>query len=394
MEISYFLPRTDLILGPGVLSKLGEETAKIGKRALIVTGKSSMKRLGFLDRAVELLEEAGVSAAVFSGVEPNPTLENAADGAKLCIENNCDVVVALGGGSSMDASKAIAIAAGCGEADSIWGFVTGKKQLTEKILPIVAVTSTSGSGSHVTPYFVITNRPANKKAALSSEFIFPRKSIYDVEIAKHMPPKVTAECGFDVLAHVMEAFTNKRSSPISDAWCIRAMELVAANLEKAFNNGEGLEARTGMAVADTFAGFAISAAGVNAIHPIANTLSGFFPEIAHGQALATLSQAVMRHNIENGPQGLVEKYAQIAQALGEKVSEKMGKEDALLSVDAVGKLREKIGLGKGLAELNVSKEKFLEIADTAMEMSGATIQNNPIDVYNKETLVKFFGESQ
>ncbi len=394
MGISYFLPRTDLLLGAGVLSKLGGETVKIGNAALIVTGKSSMKRLGFLDKTVESLEKAGVSAAVFSGVEPNPTIQNVKDGAELCIEKKCDVVVALGGGSVMDASKAIAIAAGCGEAESIWDFVTGKRQLTEKILPIVVVTSTSGSGSHVTPCLVITNRAANKKAVLSSEFIFPRKSIYDVEIAKHMPQKVTAESGFDVLTHAMEAFTNKQSNPVSDALCLRAVELVADNLEKAFNNGEDLDARTAMAVADTLAGFAISTAVVNAIHPIANTLSGFFPEIAHGQALATLSQAVMKHNIENGSGELVKKYAQIAQALGEKVSGEMGKEDAMLSVKAVGELREKLGLEKGLAELKVPKEKFSEIVDTAMEISGETIKYNPIDVYNKDILVKFFEESQ
>jgi alcohol dehydrogenase class IV len=394
MDLSYFLPRTDLLVGAGVLSKLGEETAKIGKAALIVTGKSSMKRLGFLDKAVESLEKAGVSATVFSGAEPNPTLQNVKDGASLCIENKCDVVVALGGGSSMDAAKAIAIVAGHNDIENAWDYIVGKKAATEKTIPVIAVTSTSGSGSHVTMYSVVTNREKNEKAGFGSEFMFPRKSIYDVEIAKHMPPKVTAESGFDVLAHVMEAFTNKKSNAIVDPWCIKAIKLVAANLEKAFNNGEDLEARTGMAIADTLAGFAISAVGVNAIHPISNTLSGFYPEIAHGQALATVSQVVMKHNIENGSDELVKRYAQIARALGKNVSEKMNKQDALLAIEAVGELREKIGLGKGFSELGVSAEKFPEIAKISLKLYLGTIQSNPIKVDNEETLAKFFEESQ
>ena len=394
MDLSYFLPRTDLLLGAGVLSKLGEETAKIGKAALVVTGKSSMKRLGFLDKAVELLEAAGVSSTVFSGAEPNPTLQNVKDGAGLCIENKCDVVVALGGGSSMDAAKAIAIVAGHSDIENSWDYIVGKKAVTEKTIPVIAVTSTSGSGSHVTMYSVVTNREKNEKAGFGSEFMFPRKSIYDVEIAKHMPPKVTAESGFDVLAHVMEAFTNKKSNAIVDPWCLKAMELVAANLEKAFNNGEDLEARNGMAIADTLAGFAISAVGVNAIHPISNTLSGFYPGIAHGQALATVSQVVMKHNIENGSAELVKRYAQIAQALGQKISGEMGKEDALLAIKAVGELRQKIGLEKGLAGLDVSAEKFSEIAKTSLKLYLGTIQSNPIKVDNDETIAKFFEESK
>jgi alcohol dehydrogenase class IV len=384
---SFILPETNLSLGMGSLNSLGEKAKPYGTKALLVTGKSSMKRLGFLERAQSILEAEGISVTVVNGIEPNPTVDN----INLAIEKgmDCDMVIALGGGSSIDAAKVMAV--GIAERDpDAWAYVRCVKE-TKKALPIIAIPSTSGTGSHVTWYAVVTNPKTGEKAAYKSKHIFPKESIVDVEIVSKMPKRVTAETGFDALAHVMEAYLSSGRSPITDALSLRAMELIRDYLIRAYENGGDMEARYNMAVADTLAGICITPSRTIMVHGIGNTVSGVYPEISHGQALACLSPPTMRFNIERGDAETIERYCGIARALGEKVI-CVDREAALKSVDAVLKLSKHLELDKGLGDFGVGDEGIEKMTDYSLKLGMGAIACNPVRP-SREDILRVYREA-
>ena len=389
-NFSFVLPETNLLFGRGTLAELGSRAACYGKNALLVTGKSSMRRLGFLDKAKENLERAGIGVTLFEGVEPNPTIQKVEEGIEEGMENHCDLVVAIGGGSAIDAAKVMAVGIGRNDTDA-WPFVTCEKETTDKTLPIIAIPSTSGTGSHVTWYTVITNRDTQEKAAYSSKHIFPIESVVDLDVVSTMPRKVTAETGFDALAHVMEAYVSKRSNAISDVLCLQAIGLVKANLVRAYRNGGDLDARYGMAVADTYAGICITSSRTVMVHGIGNTLSGVYPEVAHGQALACLTLPIMKYNIQNGDGKAVAKYCDIARALGEDVTS-INKQNAMKSVDAVAGLMKDVGLEFKLSKCGVSEDSIEKMTDISLEHGMGAIDCNPVKP-SREDIVRLYKEA-
>lgn len=389
-KFSFRLPETDLLFGEGTLSELGTKAKGFGSKALLVTGKGSMRRLGFLERAQKSLEGAGLSVTVFEGVEPNPTVDNVKDGVEAGLKANCDVVVPIGGGSSIDAAKGMAVGIGHKDPD-FWSYLLKEKKTTDKTLPLVAVPSTSGTGSHVTWYTVITKRDTEEKGAYSSKYIYPRVSIVDIDVVSTMPQKVTAETGFDVLAHVMESYLSCAASPMTDLLSLRAMELVAHNLKRAYNHGGDLDARYNMALADTYAGMCITPSRTIMVHGLGNTVSGLYPEMAHGQALACLTPPIMRFNIEKGDSRTVSRYCDVAKALGEDVMH-INRENALKSVDAVIELEKSIGLNKTFSELGVTEESIEKLTDYSLEHGAGAIACNPVKP-TKQDVIDIYKEA-
>ncbi len=387
---SFILPETNLIFGKGTLSQLGERAARRGKNALLVTGRGSMRKLGFLWAAEKNLKDAGLSVTLFEGVEPNPSIATVNAGIKLGLEKKCDVVVALGGGSAIDAGKAIAVGIGHKAAD-FWPYIRRDKATTEKTLPIIAIPSTSGTGSHVTWYTVISDRKTSEKAAYSSKFIFPKESIVDLDVVSAMPPKVTAETGFDALAHAMESYLSKGASPITDALSLRAIGLISQDLVRACRYGSDMDARYNMALADTLAGICITPSRTIMVHGIGNTVSGFYPDVAHGQALACLTPPVMRFNITKGDDKTVARYCGIAGAMGEDV-ERLDRENAMKSVEAVERLMNAIGLKTGLSACGVKEASIAKMADCAIELGSGAIAANPVKP-TKADIIRIYGES-
>jgi alcohol dehydrogenase class IV len=320
---------------------------------------------------------------LFEGVEPNPTVKTVESGVMKALGTGCDMVVAIGGGSAIDAAKLMAVGVGH-ENDDVWPYVTCEKETTQKTLPVIAIPSTSGTGTHVTWYTVITNSETEEKAAYSSRYIYPRESIVDVNIMSKMPKKVTAETGFDALAHVMEAYVSKKASPLTDALSLRAIESIGQNLVRAYGVADA-DSRHAMALADTIAGICITASRTIMVHGVGNTLSGFYPNIAHGQALASLTPPVMRYNIGKGDQKTVSKYCNIARSLGEDISHN-DKENALKSIGAVEGILEKIGLRRNLSELGVREDRLQEITEAALELGGGAIACNPVQPSNEDVL--------
>lgn len=392
----YSLPATDLIFGKGSLECLGTEVRKIGKKALLVTGKESMKRLGFLKKSCDYLEKEGLKVVHYGEVVPNPTVEVIDKGTERAIDNGCDVVVGLGGGSTIDTAKNIAIAAGHfeGEKISIWEFAgvhDKPRQITSKSLPVVAITSTSGSGSHVSRFAVVTNQKTREKTGIMSPFICPKLSIVDVDILSCMPPSLTAETGFDALTHVMECFVSKKANPITDFTCLKAMKLIFDYLPQAYNRGNDMEAREAMALADTFAGWALVTSRPILPHALSHPLSAFYPEISHGSALSALTPEIMRFNIERGDEQAVGKHCEIARMGGEKVVSCSQKE-ALKSVKAVQELLEKIELTATLKDLAVKEDSFEDMIESAFTTMKGPIEVNPVPL-TREDILNLYSKS-
>lgn len=389
MNFEYLLARTELIFGKGALENIGDKVSKIGKKSLLVTGKRNMSRLGFLDKTKDVLKKAGVEVVHYGGVEPNPMVDTVDRGAKLAVERNCDVTIGLGGGSAMDTAKAIAVLAGHWKQGvrSIWNFSSlskEKKEITRGTLPIVAITSTSGTGSHVTKYAVCTNNKTSAKPGIGSEFMYPCLSVVDLDVISTMPPIVTATTGFDVLAHAMEAIVSTASNPISELYAMEVIRIVHEYLPRAYVNGDDMEAREKMALADTYAGWAITTSPPALPHAMSHPISGYYPEIPHGMALAIITPCVMRLTIEKGDSNLLKKYSLIAQNMGRPVSESHTKEDALQAVKAVKELRKRVELDMTLSKLGVTEDKMEDMARDVLTCNRGAWENNPVRADRKE----------
>jgi len=388
MVFHYLLPRTNLIFGERAIEILGKETKKLGKSVLIVTGRQSMQKLGLLNKARECLEQEGLKVYHYGKVKPNPTVEIVDEGARLALQNNCEVIVGMGGGSAIDTAKAIAVVAGHSKNNpcSIWDFSVVQDEplpITQATLPIVAITSTSGTGSHVTKYAVISNSKTFEKPGFGSEYMYPRISIVDLNIVKNMSPELTARTGFDTLAHALEAFVSKRGNPIVDNYCLKTIELVHKFLPLAYQEGGNMEARFNMALADTYAGWAITIASAALPHAMSHPISGHCPNVAHGVALAAISPNVMEFNINNGDEETVRKYCQIAKVMG-KLIIKFNKEEAKKSIQAMEELIGKVNLRVNLTKLGISKNKIPDMTKDVFKTMRRGVENNPVPATEKD----------
>ena len=262
MEFSYFMP-VRLLFGANVIDQLGTTAKSYGTHALIVTGRSSTKRSGLLDRSIALLEAAGVRATVFNKVEPNPLTTTVMEGAALAREQGCDLVIGMGGGSMMDAAKAVAFCAING--GDVNDYISGGKQGTG-CLPILEVPTTCGTGSEANPFAVLTNPETKDKKSLWGDLIYPKVSFIDPELMKTMPKEVLASVGFDALSHNMEGYLATRSQPITDQLALHAIRLTAGSLPKVYH-GEGTqEDWENITLASLLGGIVINTAGVGGGH--------------------------------------------------------------------------------------------------------------------------------
>jgi alcohol dehydrogenase class IV len=342
MEFNFYIP-TRLVFGQGKFATLGEETSKLGKRALLVT-YPSQSLSGIVKQAIELLAQHGVSTVVFAKATANPTHNMVNEGSQLARREGCDVVIGLGGGSPMDTAKAIAVAAP--ENEDIWKIYEGTPIHAES-LPMVAVPTTAGTGSEATFYAVITNRELHRKEGFARQQFFPKVSIIDPLLTLSLPPRMTAETGMDTLTHAVEAYTSRLASPISDLFAAEAIRLVGTSLRRAVADGSDLQARTDMLYANTIAGIAITHADTCLAHVIGEAVGAVF-DTPHGLSVSLTLPAVMEYNCMNNPA----KYASITRLLGggAGLSEE---EAARKSAGMVRQLIRDINLPSGLSSLGV-----------------------------------------
>lgn len=360
MEFNYNLP-VNLLFGRGKSNEIGNEVAKYGKKALIVTGRSSTKKSGLLDKTVNLLKEANVEYEIFDKVEQNPLTTTVYEGVDVIKETGCDVVLGLGGGSIMDAAKSIAFSAK--NSGDISEYIFGIKQGNEA-LPIVLVPTTCGTGSEGNCFSVLTNPETKDKKSLRTNLIIAKASIIDPELMITMPKSILVSVGFDALAHNMEAYVSKIGQPLTDIKAFYGIKLLAENLPKVYNNPNDLEAWEKVTLASTLGGMVIGVAGVTAPHGMEHPASGLH-DIVHGKGLAALTPIIVERSWESD----IEKYTDISKLLGGTSAEDCA--------DAIRSFLEKIDLKVTLGELGVKEEDVEWMAENCMKVSKPSIVNHP-----------------
>lgn len=286
-NFSYYMP-TRIFFGAGSVKKLSRAPLPAG-RGLLITGGSSTTKLGYVDKVCAALAEAGHEMTVYRDVQPNPTIENVRECAAIAREQECTFVVGLGGGSSIDTAKAAAVMA-TNDGDW-WDYVYGGSGKGQKIkdqpLPIVAITTTAGTGTEADPWTVVTN--GEEKIGGGNDKTFPTLSIVDPDFMMTVPPHLTAYQGFDALFHACEGYLATIASPVSEMYSLKAIELIGKSLPRAVQDGSDAEARADVALANTLAGFVESLSSCTSEHAIEHAMSGFHPKLPHGAGLIMIS---------------------------------------------------------------------------------------------------------
>jgi alcohol dehydrogenase class IV len=368
-----------VITGSGASEQVGEECQKLKvKKALIVTDPNLVK-LGIVDGVKKSLQRSGISFAVFDGVLTEPTMEFVQEGLKAYRENSCDFLLSVGGGSPMDTAKAVAVMAT--NAGSIADY-QGLGKIPQKGRPIVAVPTTAGTGSEVTPFTIITDTKREVKMLIGSPYIIPEVAIVDPRLTLTLPPDITAATGIDALTHAIEAYVSVKAQPLSEAFCLSAIGLISGNLRKAWSHGDDLEAREKTMLGALQAGMAFSNASVALVHGMARPIGAYF-HVRHGASNAALLGAVTDFSLSGNPG----RYAHIARAMGVDISGLSDLEAAQSGAKAVKKLIKDIRI-PSLKELGVDKARLEKLAPKMSEdaIASGSPGNNPRQATREEII--------
>ena len=346
MSLGSFRIPKDIVFGEYALEYL---STLEGKKAMIVTGGNSMKKFGFLDEAKTQLEKANIEVEIFDGVEANPSVETVESGAKAMSIFEPDWIIALGGGSALDAAKIM------------WAFYEHPELKFEDIIEpgslpklrnkakLVAIPSTSGTASEITAFSVITDTKKHIKYPLVSTEMIPDIAILDPALPAKMPKHITANTGMDVLAHAIEAYVSTAASPYTDALAIQAIKLVLENIVTAYEHGDNMEARNNMHNASALAGMAFTNASLGLIHSLAHKIGGEFG-ITHGLTNAILLPYIIQFNRKS-----TDKVSKLEKDLGiENLS------------SCIKELNEKLDIPlnfKDVTEVDMNEDKFKEVLE-------------------------------
>lgn len=369
MKAFNYFQNTRLVFGAGKVEEAGEIVSEFGKNCLLVTTRSSGPLQTLYARVIQILEKSGLKVTHFNGVTPNPTTDDVSEGAKMARAAQVDVVVGLGGGSSMDVAKAIAVEAT--HEGTSWDYLFYKKQPTEKTLPIVAISTTSGTGSQVTQVSVVTNTKERDKSALYNNILYPKVAVIDPELMVTTPSFVSATTGFDVFCHAFESLLHPNRGAYVDLLAKEAVKIVFEYLPKVLKDPLNVEWRSAMAWADTMAGLCIANAGVTLPHGMGMAIGGMYPHVAHGQALAIVYPACTDFTWETA----IDQHAFLSRALNPRLNEKSDYEAAKMAGEEISKFLQEINLFQKLKEVNVPRSELEALAKQCMVLPD--YENNP-----------------
>ncbi len=372
MNFNYYIP-TKILFGKGQLSNLHKEKLP-GKKALIVTSSGhSVKRFGYLDRLESELNQAGVTYVLFDKILPNPLKSHVMEGAQLAKKERCDFVIGLGGGSSIDSAKAIAVMA-TNEGD-YWDYISGGTgkglPVTNDPLPIVAITTTAGTGTEADPWTVTTKEETSEKIGFGYEKTFPVLSVVDPDLMMTVPANLTAYQGFDALFHSTEGYINQIATPMSDIYALKSIELIGKSLAKAVADGSDEEARSDVALANTLAGMVESTSSCTSEHSIEHALSAYHHDLPHGAGLIMISREYYAHFAKTGKCDA--RLVDMAKALGAK--DAAGAADF---VTALVSLQKQCGVDQlKMSDYGIKKENMLQYAANARATMGGLFAGDP-----------------
>ena len=379
---------THILFGAGQLNNLHTQTMPGKKALIIISNGKSTRANGYLARTEEQLHQVGVETEVFDGVAPNPTVANSEAGAEAAREFGADFLVALGGGSVMDCSKAIALLAT--NNGKLWDYVpigTGKGQpISNKPLPIIAITTTAGTGSETDGCGVITKEDTNEKAFIMHPALFPYLAVVDAELMLSVPPLFTAFQGFDALFHSVEGFIAASANLASDMNARVAIRNIVEYLPRAVKDGSDLEARTRVAFANTLSGAVMTLTLLTSEHGLEHALSAYHPNLPHGAGLIMISKAYFSYFVNR--HACDDRFVELARLLG--MSEANKPEDFIA---ALVRLQEACGVADlKMSDYGIIPDEFEKFMHNTREVMGIMFTADRVQM-SDEDIVRIFAES-
>lgn len=379
MAEQFFIPKK-IITGEDALAAAGDRIANMGKKALIVCGPN-VRKMAAAGKVMEELEKRETAYAVYSDITGEPTDRMIDNGARVYLEEACDFLIGIGGGSPLDAMKAIALKAVCGGEMADYMGVS----VEAKLPPMAAVPTTAGTGSEATQFTIITDTKNDVKMLLKGESFMPDLAVVDPEFSVSAPRGVTASTGLDALTHAVEAYTSRKAQPLTDIFAVSAVRRIFQNLPEAYENGSSRNARKEMALAALEAGIAFNNASVTIVHGMSRPIGALF-HVPHGTSNAILLHPCLKYVMD----GAVERFA----VLGREIKAAGGQDDdksaAEKFIGEVRKLCRKCGIGSPDC-YGIEKEAFLEAVPKMAE--DAVASGSPANTrkkIQKEDIIKIY----
>ncbi len=379
MEIFKFVI-PEIIFGAGSITEIGKSAERLGAKKVLLVSDEGVKETGWIDESIKHIKGAGLSYHLWIDITPNPKDYEIARGAEEYINEGCDAIIAIGGGSAIDAAKAIAILVTNG--GNIKDY-EGIDKISKPLPPFVAVATTAGSGAEITQFCIVTDKKNHSKMSIVSKSLIPDISISDPNMLATKPFELTANTGMDALTHAIEAYTSIAATPFTDVNAINAIKLISKNLRQSTAQKDNLKAKEAMAMASIQAAKAFSNAILGAVHAMTHQLGGLL-DVPHGAVNAILLPYVMRYNLIS----CVDKYAEIACAFGENKEEHLSSremaEKAILAVDTLAR---DINIPANLRDLGVKDEHIPLLSKNAVK--DVCLVTNPRDA-SEEDIKKVF----
>ena len=364
-EFTFSIPQK-IIVGKGALEKVGQISVDLdGKHAFIISGPN-LEKMGIVSKVEGLLNEVSIDADSYTNIEANPSVTTVEKAAKAFIESKADYIVALGGGSPLDVAKAVAVVAKYG------GSITdyeGAHKVPGKVIPMIAIPTTAGTGSEVTAFSVITDHIRDYKLTVFSYELIPNYAILDPNLIMTTPASVAAACGIDAFIHAEESYISRDASPFTEAMSEKAMELIGRSIRAFVADRENQKAAEDMLVGSLFAGIAFSWARLGNVHAMSHPVSAYF-DVPHGVANGILLPTIVNYNssVDEG------KYLKIYNYISEEPVTKEQFQPKMLT-EAIRNLNAELGIPDGLAAVGVKEEYIKAMAKDAMK--SGNIMANP-----------------
>lgn len=358
MSTYYFLP-TRNVFGEGSVLESGDFAKSLKITKILIVTDAFLAKNGLADQVAAIFKKSGIEPVIFGGAEPNPTDKNVEVGVQFYRDHHCDGIVSLGGGSSHDCAKAIGmVISNGGKIHDYEGVDKGHNEM----IPLMAINTTAGTASEITRFCIITDSVRKVKMAIVDWRVTPQVSINDPSLMIGMPPSLTAATGMDALTHAIEAYVSTAANPLTDAAALKAITMITQYLPKAVANGDYVKARDNMAYAQYLAGIAFNNASLGYVHAMAHQLGGMY-NLPHGVCNAILLPYVEAFNLMSN----LNRFRDIAQAMGEKVENISTDEAAIKAIKAISRLGRQVGIPKTLKELGVKPEDFEIMAEHAQQ---------------------------
>ena len=373
MEIFKFMV-PEIIFGRGTLKLVGESARRLGATRIFLVSDKGVLNSGWVDEAVKHIKEIGLDYQVWTELSENPKDYEIDHGKELYLESGCDAVVGLGGGSAIDAAKAVAILTT--NEGKIQDYV-GVDKIEKPLPPLICVATTAGAAAEVTQFAIIVDSHRKVKMTIGSKSLVPDIAIIDPVLLSTKDARLTANTGIDALTHAIEAYVSVAATPITDINALKAIKMITTSLRASVASRTNIEAKTQMAMASLLAGVAMSNAILGAVHAMAHPLGGLL-NLPHGEVNSILLPHVMRYNMI----ACMDRYADIARALGEDTTGMSTREAAERAVQAVEQLCQDIGAKKRLSEIGLQEEYILELSKAAAE--DVCLITNPRDATVEE----------